>query len=149
MYEAEVLGKRVVVQHIPLGGLLEWKEDESDQPVLASKTPAIPVTSAPWAGSSLPPSSANIHIPSTSTTFTGRSHHHPGVNSRGSAFSSRRLGPHQLEASHRPLLSAQVPLGPLASTTLRPTAPYNNKNGTGDRADGSMGPPLDQSAAPR
>lgn len=24
MYEAEVLGKRVVVQHIPLGGLLEW-----------------------------------------------------------------------------------------------------------------------------
>ncbi|KAF9048931.1 serine/threonine-protein phosphatase 2A activator 1 [Panaeolus papilionaceus] len=24
MYEAEVLGKRVVVQHIPIGGLLEW-----------------------------------------------------------------------------------------------------------------------------
>ncbi|KAG6820161.1 hypothetical protein H0H93_004598 [Arthromyces matolae] len=24
MYEAEVLGKRVVVQHLPLGGLLEW-----------------------------------------------------------------------------------------------------------------------------
>jgi len=24
MYEAEVLGKRVVVQHVPLGGLLEW-----------------------------------------------------------------------------------------------------------------------------
>ncbi|KZT27229.1 Phosphotyrosyl phosphatase activator [Neolentinus lepideus HHB14362 ss-1] len=27
MYEAEVLGKRVVVQHIPLGGLLEWDVD--------------------------------------------------------------------------------------------------------------------------
>jgi len=24
MYEAEVLGKRVVVQHLPLGGLVEW-----------------------------------------------------------------------------------------------------------------------------
>jgi len=24
MYEAEVLGTRVVVQHLPLGGLLEW-----------------------------------------------------------------------------------------------------------------------------
>ncbi|KAH7884885.1 hypothetical protein F5I97DRAFT_1938207 [Phlebopus sp. FC_14] len=26
MYEAEVLGKRVVVQHLPLGGLLEWRQ---------------------------------------------------------------------------------------------------------------------------
>ncbi|GLB44736.1 putative PPIases accelerate the folding of proteins [Lyophyllum shimeji] len=29
MYEAEVLGKRVVVQHLPLGGLLEWDNDTS------------------------------------------------------------------------------------------------------------------------
>ncbi|KAF9262490.1 Phosphotyrosyl phosphatase activator [Marasmius fiardii PR-910] len=29
MYEAEVLGKRVVVQHIPLGGLLEWSNDHT------------------------------------------------------------------------------------------------------------------------
>ncbi|KIP11020.1 hypothetical protein PHLGIDRAFT_21917 [Phlebiopsis gigantea 11061_1 CR5-6] len=29
MYEAEVLGKRVVVQHIPLGGVLEWDVPES------------------------------------------------------------------------------------------------------------------------
>jgi len=28
MYQAEVLGKRVVVQHIPLGGLLEWEPKE-------------------------------------------------------------------------------------------------------------------------
>ncbi|KAI5896141.1 PTPA-domain-containing protein [Schizophyllum commune H4-8] len=28
MFEAEVLGKRVVVQHIPLGGILEWNVDE-------------------------------------------------------------------------------------------------------------------------
>lgn len=25
MYEAEVLGKRVVVQHLPLGGLMVWE----------------------------------------------------------------------------------------------------------------------------
>ncbi|PPR04817.1 hypothetical protein CVT24_007077 [Panaeolus cyanescens] len=31
MYEAEVLGKRVVVQHIPLGGLLEWKNKTHGQ----------------------------------------------------------------------------------------------------------------------
>ncbi|KAH8118174.1 Phosphotyrosyl phosphatase activator [Phellopilus nigrolimitatus] len=29
MYEAEVLGKRVVVQHIPVGGLLEWNANGS------------------------------------------------------------------------------------------------------------------------
>ncbi|KXN91754.1 Serine/threonine-protein phosphatase 2A activator 1 [Leucoagaricus sp. SymC.cos] len=31
MYRAEVLGKRVVVQHIPLGGLLEWETLTADQ----------------------------------------------------------------------------------------------------------------------
>ncbi|KAJ3572880.1 hypothetical protein NP233_g2791 [Leucocoprinus birnbaumii] len=31
MYRAEVLGKRVVVQHIPLGGLLEWEVSPSDR----------------------------------------------------------------------------------------------------------------------
>ncbi|EJD06787.1 Phosphotyrosyl phosphatase activator [Fomitiporia mediterranea MF3/22] len=52
MYEAEVLGKRVVVQHIPVGGLVEW--DPVRAP--ASMSPnAIPVNStqnastrAPW-----------------------------------------------------------------------------------------------------
>ena len=28
IWQAEVLGKRVVVQHIPLGGLLEWEHKE-------------------------------------------------------------------------------------------------------------------------
>ena len=32
MRQAEVLGKRVVVQHIPLGGLLEWKRKEVVRP---------------------------------------------------------------------------------------------------------------------
>ncbi|KZV94190.1 Phosphotyrosyl phosphatase activator [Exidia glandulosa HHB12029] len=41
MYEAEVLSKRVVVQHIPLGGLIKW--DPAPTP-----TPATPATPAPW-----------------------------------------------------------------------------------------------------
>ncbi|KAF9448492.1 Phosphotyrosyl phosphatase activator [Macrolepiota fuliginosa MF-IS2] len=32
MYRAEVLGKRVVVQHIPLGGLLEWETTVTEIP---------------------------------------------------------------------------------------------------------------------
>jgi len=32
MYQAEVLGKRVVVQHIPLGGLLEWERKNVTRP---------------------------------------------------------------------------------------------------------------------
>ncbi|KAF5379662.1 hypothetical protein D9615_005808 [Tricholomella constricta] len=54
MYEAEVLGKRVVVQHLPLGGLLEW-----DNGSLGSDTAMPPpldvanlhdhATQAPWA----------------------------------------------------------------------------------------------------
>ncbi|KAL1733440.1 hypothetical protein EV714DRAFT_204622 [Schizophyllum commune] len=31
MFEAEVLGKRVVVQHIPLGGILEWNVEEGSE----------------------------------------------------------------------------------------------------------------------
>ncbi|KAI0050507.1 Phosphotyrosyl phosphatase activator [Auriscalpium vulgare] len=44
MYEAEVLGKRVVVQHVPLGGLLAWDPERSlsrAHGVAASATPAV------------------------------------------------------------------------------------------------------------
>ncbi|KIY62162.1 Phosphotyrosyl phosphatase activator [Cylindrobasidium torrendii FP15055 ss-10] len=43
MYEAEVLGKRVVVQHIPLGGLVEWDLPESEH------VQDLPSTTVPWA----------------------------------------------------------------------------------------------------
>ncbi|KAF8640207.1 hypothetical protein AX16_010105 [Volvariella volvacea WC 439] len=54
MYEAEVLGKRVVVQHIPLGGLLEWRNDKDSASVMPSSSQAGSNTQAPWANS-LPP----------------------------------------------------------------------------------------------
>ncbi|KAF9554569.1 Phosphotyrosyl phosphatase activator [Agrocybe pediades] len=81
MYEAEVLGKRVVVQHIPLGGLLEWEKSAeiSGATTTVSTTAAaptqfhgpqietrtrntpgnystmlpMPATTAPWASSSI------------------------------------------------------------------------------------------------
>ncbi|KAF9477738.1 Phosphotyrosyl phosphatase activator [Pholiota conissans] len=57
MYEAEVLGKRVVVQHIPLGGLLEWEsiDNPSARATVLPRTTLPPsnrysgATKAPWA----------------------------------------------------------------------------------------------------
>ncbi|KAJ7771078.1 serine/threonine-protein phosphatase 2A activator 1 [Mycena maculata] len=54
MYEAEVLGKRVVVQHIPLGGLLQWDDAPGDVGAPSSPAPAADTrgaTRAPWASS--------------------------------------------------------------------------------------------------
>jgi len=40
MYEAEVLAKRVVVQHIPLGGLISWDVADGDEAELNGDRPA-------------------------------------------------------------------------------------------------------------
>ncbi|KAJ7755906.1 hypothetical protein B0H16DRAFT_1540058 [Mycena metata] len=70
MYEAEVLGKRVVVQHIPLGGLLQW---DSVSPVFEAATSRPPpmidtpgATRAPWATAA--PSSQTVGVPSWYTS---------------------------------------------------------------------------------
>ncbi|EPS94520.1 hypothetical protein FOMPIDRAFT_1169651 [Fomitopsis schrenkii] len=83
MYEAEVLGKQVVVQHIPLGGLLDW-----DHTVIPP--PAVPQTF------SASPAPMN---PPTSTS--------PRVVHSGSGDA-------------RGIIPARSPLGPTASTALRP-----------------------------
>ncbi|TFK34526.1 hypothetical protein BDQ12DRAFT_636215 [Crucibulum laeve] len=70
MYEAEVLGKRVVVQHIPLGGLLEWNVtgEISGMPhpttIPGNSTGTTIPTQAPWASSSRPALSSHGVIPS-------------------------------------------------------------------------------------
>ncbi|KAI0246068.1 hypothetical protein BJV78DRAFT_1348818 [Lactifluus subvellereus] len=51
MYEGEVLGKRVVVQHLPLGGILEWNV-VSAPPMMTSVSPRDILTAVPWGGSS-------------------------------------------------------------------------------------------------
>ncbi|KIJ52464.1 hypothetical protein M422DRAFT_26057 [Sphaerobolus stellatus SS14] len=55
MYEAEVLGKRVVVQHIPLGGLLPWDPPARQPSAYSVSTSSLMSvsgrTAAPWASS--------------------------------------------------------------------------------------------------
>jgi hypothetical protein len=57
--QAEVLGKRVVVQHIPLGGLLEWdlNRTPSGLPATSTALDANIVTRAP----SSPPPPVALH----------------------------------------------------------------------------------------
>lgn len=49
--QAEVLGKRVVVQHLPLGGLMEWDThvDQRHAPSMSRDASATADTRAPWA----------------------------------------------------------------------------------------------------
>lgn len=52
-FQAEVLGKRVVVQHIPLGGFLAWDPPEETSAIdTRSNASPAPSTSAPWTSSS-------------------------------------------------------------------------------------------------
>ncbi|TDL25553.1 Phosphotyrosyl phosphatase activator [Rickenella mellea] len=60
MYEAEVLWKRVVVQHLPLGGLVEW--DDNTNAIYASTTTLGTDTThtskrSPWASHKILPNS--------------------------------------------------------------------------------------------
>jgi len=92
MYEAEVLGKRVVVQHLPLGGILEWNVVGAPHTgtvtgvswnrictatpvprvpgntVNAAANSASPVTSVPWGSSSasIGEEKRRIFLPSSS-----------------------------------------------------------------------------------
>ncbi|KAF8193326.1 serine/threonine-protein phosphatase 2A activator 1 [Pholiota molesta] len=94
MFEAEVLGKRVVVQHIPLGGLLEWESGDTlpSATVSSSKPPRstpvganqlFPSTAAPWASANSA-TSATPEQPATGREAmppptTLPSHRYPGA----------------------------------------------------------------------
>jgi len=64
MYDVEVLGKRVVVQHIPLGGILEWPDEDLSptEPIVvestAVRTPEAVRHPAPW----VPSPQASPHL---------------------------------------------------------------------------------------
>lgn len=119
--QAEVLGKRVVVQHIPLGGLLEWDVSPSapstnaPAPFPSSAAPLMAATAEPWAsgasyGTSMPPptsfTAAPSRVPPTSFT-TGFPHNPHSIGRRASPGG--------------PLVHPRAPLGPTASSALRPT----------------------------
>ncbi|KAI0667938.1 hypothetical protein C8Q78DRAFT_980860 [Trametes maxima] len=122
MYEAEVLGKRVVVQHIPLGGLLEWDvqqhRSQASSTSFQSTIPPMVATAAPWAsstahGASTPSPTlfaAPSRVPPTSFTTGFSPTHHP-TGSHGRGLRSSPVGP---------IAPSRAPLGPTASTVLRP-----------------------------
>ncbi|KAI0353684.1 Phosphotyrosyl phosphatase activator [Trametes cingulata] len=123
MYEAEVLGKRVVVQHIPLGGLLDWDVEQrppaaSVAPLASPSVPPMAATAAPWAtaapyATTIPPSTSftpPTRMPPVSFT-TGLPHTHRSLGSHGTGHKASPGGP---------ILPARAPLGPTASTALRP-----------------------------
>ncbi|KAI0763321.1 hypothetical protein BD413DRAFT_583769 [Trametes elegans] len=124
MYEAEVLGKRVVVQHIPLGGLLEWNIPQApaaptSAPLSATSIPPMAATLAPWASPAAygtSPSSpgavaAPSRVPPVSFT-TGLPHTHHPFGGHGVGL---RAGP------GGPIVPPRAPLGPAASTAVRST----------------------------
>ncbi|KAJ7044845.1 serine/threonine-protein phosphatase 2A activator 1 [Mycena alexandri] len=93
MYEAEVLGKRVVVQHIPLGGLLQWDavplafEAATSRPLPVVDAPGA--TRAPWATAAPSPHGAAVPSWYTSSSLP--------------AVTPRRAGPPRLPSNMGPL----------------------------------------------
>ncbi|OCH89595.1 Phosphotyrosyl phosphatase activator [Obba rivulosa] len=105
MYEAEVLGKRVVVQHIPLGGILDWQAsatnqgaEEPDDTSPAADHTLVSSTRAPWA--------AAPGLP----TVRPRRQHPENATREVTVPILERQGP---------IVAARMPLGPTASTSLR------------------------------
>ncbi|KAJ3476978.1 hypothetical protein NLI96_g10784 [Meripilus lineatus] len=156
MYEAEVLGKRVVVQHIPLGGLLDWDPAAShnaasylpiQHPLQSSTSPETPPAS------SVDVTGNVMHgtpYRTTSGTTTLSS------NSRLPSFQARHATPSSVPSpyglTHRgnpiplsarsdvgAILPAQMPLGPSASS--RTKAMNTPSSGTTLKTLSDMSPP--------
>ncbi|TCD61341.1 Serine/threonine-protein phosphatase 2A activator 1 [Steccherinum ochraceum] len=128
MYEAEVLGKRVVVQHIPLGGLLEWNVSSAVDQESPSPSSQMPDTPAPWAATAMPPPTvSNRTGVSTSWSHTTA----PSAIPTAAPWTSNSMTGHRTSLPQRgagPLFAPQVPVGVSANTTLRP-ARYNRPSG--------------------
>ena len=128
-----------MVQHIPLGGLLEWNvADSTPERTEPTAHPVSAITQAPWAAGStvyptpLPSSGYSSSFSTGMPTYPAL----PVLHARGRpthGSSSPRSSPRPTAVPHGissgPLFSAQLPLGPLANTTLRPIrAPTQSSN---------------------
>ncbi|KAI0077814.1 Phosphotyrosyl phosphatase activator [Panus rudis PR-1116 ss-1] len=162
MYEAEVLGKRVVVQHIPLGGLLEWNIPSSENPDTERPVHVtLPSTQAPWFSrtsslasyprpseeTSMPhiaDSSASTRLPtsipppsSSSSPSVSLNPFPPrGMNAYGWMYGSRSIG----AGRQGPIVPGQTPLGPAANSSFRP-ADGLRSGGPVTQTRTTMGPP--------
>ncbi|KAH9917275.1 Phosphotyrosyl phosphatase activator [Fomitopsis serialis] len=120
MYEAEVLGKRVVVQHIPLGGLLDWDNtvgppSGQSQPFSTTPVTAPPPTSTSFASGTSIQSRSQTGFGAHSSTILP-----PLPTRRANPGSSRTVHGRPGFGDTRGILPGRLPLGPTASTALRP-----------------------------
>ncbi|KAI0259097.1 hypothetical protein BC834DRAFT_1019732 [Gloeopeniophorella convolvens] len=69
MYEAEVLGKRVVVQHIPLGGILDWSAPSAPLNSSVSQLDFATATPAPWASGASSNAAGHDEVPITTVPW--------------------------------------------------------------------------------
>ncbi|KLO17362.1 PTPA-domain-containing protein [Schizopora paradoxa] len=86
MYEAEVLGKRVVVQHIPVGGLLEWDSDtnsETKQPSIDELKSSPAPLRAPWSQQS---PTTTFRLPPATRTQAPWAASRAAINTAGSGL---------------------------------------------------------------
>ncbi|THH18965.1 hypothetical protein EW146_g2111 [Bondarzewia mesenterica] len=110
MYEAEVLGKRVVVQHIPLGGLIEWNVENAESipdasADVSSVSSAPPYsraggTQAPWASATPRAYPLNLsvsgvtHAPWVDAPYPAARHVTPPASAKSTRGSNYgRMGP--------------------------------------------------------
>ncbi|KAI0806075.1 hypothetical protein BC629DRAFT_1282689 [Irpex lacteus] len=128
MYDAEVLGKRVVVQHIPLGGLLAWDPSPAravGQPAHASpqSVPLSSGTKAPWAMSNTataPLSAALLgSLPAAAAPWAGSPAASSHQTSAGHSYTHSRPPNSQPWRSTSSITANKLPLGPLANSSLR------------------------------
>ncbi|KAL0945326.1 hypothetical protein HGRIS_000827 [Hohenbuehelia grisea] len=85
MYEAEVLAKRVVVQHIPLGGILAWDPDGPTDVRAPGSGTGVPRLSPPSHATTMPGSSWTTSSPYPGAVLTPRSS--GSTSLAGSAYS--------------------------------------------------------------
>ncbi|KAI0703840.1 hypothetical protein BC835DRAFT_1317809 [Cytidiella melzeri] len=128
MYEAEVLGKRVVVQHIPLGGLLKWDPAtagtcSNDTHTNPASLPPPSITAASWASSNAARAyhgsmlSGSLSLRTEPQTTSSHSQDSQSSTLHRHSFKSL-LAPYQHAG---PIVTKQMSLGPLASNSLQPT----------------------------
>ncbi|KAN0133332.1 Serine/threonine-protein phosphatase 2A activator 1 [Lactarius tabidus] len=88
MYEAEVLGKRVVVQHLPLGGIIEWNDISAPPPFISSNN-IYSASPTPW--TSVTEAAASVRSNDTLMTAGPRGHPSASLRGGGSGLPNPRL----------------------------------------------------------
>jgi serine/threonine-protein phosphatase 2A activator len=88
LHQAEVLGKRVVVQHLPLGGIIEWNDISAPPPFISSNN-IYSASPTPW--TSVTEAAASVRSNDTLMTAGPRGHPSASLRGGGSGLPNPRL----------------------------------------------------------